>query len=94
MKITNCLFKCPEPRYMSEKYIILEDVYYDDIFEGLTDYIIKEFKDNEVVSLSFNEILDKLPDSWPGKKYLKNKKNFLKTKISKTHQLKCTIMSL
>ena len=56
MKITNCLFKCPEPRYMSEKYIILEDVYYDDIFEGLTDYIIKEFKDNEVVSLSFNEI--------------------------------------
>ena len=75
MKITNCLFKCPEPRYMSEKYIILEDVYYDDIFEGLTDYIIKEFKDKEVVSLSFNEILDKLPDSWPGKKYLKNKKD-------------------
>ena len=75
MKITNCLFKCPEPRYMSEKYIILEDVYYDDIFEGLTDYIIKEFKDKEVVSLSFNEILNKLPDSWPGKKYLKNKKD-------------------
>lgn len=77
MKITNCLFKCPEPRYMSEKYIILEDVYYDDIFEGLTDYIIKEFKDKEVVSLSFNEILDKLPDSWPGKKYLKNKKDLI-----------------
>lgn len=75
MKITNCLFKCPEPRYMSEKYIILEDVYYDDIFEGLTDYIIREFKDKEVVSLSFSEILDKLPNVWPGKKYLKNKKD-------------------
>lgn len=86
MKITNCLFKCPEPRYMSEKYIILEDVYYDDIFEGLTDYIIKEFKDNEVVSLSFNEILDKLPDSWPGKKYLKNKKNLIIVQVRFTNK--------
>ena len=86
MKITNCLFKCPEPRYMSEKYIILEDVYYDDIFEGLTDYIIKEFKDNEVVSLSFNEILDKLPDSWPGKKYLKNKKNLVIVQVRFTNK--------
>lgn len=86
MKITNCLFKCPEPRYMSEKYIILEDVYYDDIFEGLTDYIIKEFKDKEVVSLSFNEILDKLPDSWPGKKYLKNKKNLIIVQVRFTNK--------
>lgn len=86
MKITNCLFKCPEPRYMSEKYIILEDVYYDDIFEGLTDYIIKEFKDNEVVSLSFNEILDKLPDSWPGRKYLKNKKNLIIVQVRFTNK--------
>lgn len=86
MKITNCLFKCPEPRYMSKKYIILEDVYYDDIFEGLTDYIIKEFKDNEVVSLSFNEILDKLPDSWPGKKYLKNKKNLIIVQVRFTNK--------
>lgn len=75
MKITNCLFRCPEPRYMSEKYIIFEDVYYDDIFEELTDYIIMEFKNKEVVSLSFSEILDKLPNAWPGKKYLKNKKD-------------------
>ena len=75
MKITNCLFRCPEPRYMSEKYIIFEDVYYDDIFEELTDYIIREFKNKEVVSLSFSEILDKLPNAWPGKKYLKNKKD-------------------
>lgn len=86
MKITNCLFKCPEPRYMSKKYIILEDVYYDDIFEGLTDYIIKEFKDKEVVSLSFNEILDKLPDSWPGKKYLKNKKNLIIVQVRFTNK--------
>lgn len=86
MKITNCLFKCSEPRYMSEKYIILEDVYYDDIFEGLTDYIIKEFKDKEVVSLSFNEILDKLPDSWPGKKYLKNKKNLIIVQVRFTNK--------
>jgi hypothetical protein len=71
---------------MSEKYIILEDVYYDDIFEGLTDYIIKEFKDNEVVSLSFNEILDKLPDSWPGKKYLKNKKNLIIVQVRFTNK--------
>ena len=28
-----------------------------------------------MISLSFNEILDKLPDAWPGKKYLKNKKD-------------------
>ena len=75
MKITNCLFRCPEPRYMSEKYIIFEDVYYDDIFEELTDYIIREFKNKEVVSLSFSEILDKLPNAWSGKKYLKNKKD-------------------
>lgn len=88
MKITNCLFKCPEPRYMSEKYIILEDVYYDDIFEGLTDYIIKEFKDKEVVSLSFNEILNKLPDSWPGKKYLKNKKDLTIIQICFTDKTK------
>ena len=74
------LFKHPTrlfTSYTDKKYLIFEDVYYDDIFERLIKNVIKKIDKAKLVidRLSFEELMSLLPDYWPGKKYLKKKIN-------------------
>lgn len=74
------LFKHPTrlfPSYTDKKYLIFEDVYYDDIFEKLIKNVIKKIDKTKIVidELSFEELMNLLPDYWSGKKYLKKKIN-------------------
>ena len=74
------LFKHPTrlfSSYTDKKYLIFEDVYYDDIFERLIKNVIKKIDKTKIVidELSFEELMSLLPDYWPGKKYLKKKIN-------------------
>ena len=76
------LFKHPTrlfPSYTDNKYLIFEDVYYDDIFERLIKNVIKKIDKTKIVidELSFEELMNLLPDYWPGKKYLKKKINLI-----------------
>ena len=74
------LFKHPTrlfPSYTDKKYLIFEDVYYDDIFEKLIKNVIKKIDKTKIVidELSFEELMNLLPDYWSGKKYLKKRIN-------------------
>ena len=74
------LFKHPTrlfSSYTDKKYLIFEDVYYDDIFERLIKNVIKKIDKTKIVidELSFEELMNLLPDYWSGKKYLKKKIN-------------------
>lgn len=74
------LFKHPTrlfSSYTDKKYLIFEDVYYDDIFENLIKNVIKKIDKTKIVidELSFEELMNLLPDYWSGKKYLKKKIN-------------------
>ena len=74
------LFKHPTrlfSSYTDKKYLIFEDVYYDDIFERLIKNVIKKIDKAKLVidRLSFEELMSLLPDYWSGKKYLKKKIN-------------------
>lgn len=74
------LFKHPTrlfPSYTDKKYLIFEDVYYDDIFERLIKNVIKKIDKTKIVidELRFEELMNLLPDYWSGKKYLKKKIN-------------------
>lgn len=74
------LFKHPTrlfPSYIDKKYLIFEDVYYDDIFEKLIKNVIKKIDKTKIVidELSFEELMNLLPDYWSGKKYLKKRIN-------------------
>ena len=76
------LFKHPTrlfSSYTDKKYLIFEDVYYDDIFERLIKNVIKKIDKAKLVidRLSFEELMSLLPDYWPGKKYLKKKINLI-----------------
>ena len=90
------LFKHPTrlfPSYTDNKYLIFEDVYYDDIFAKLiknvikkidkTKIVIDELSFEELMNLlpdywsSFEELMNLLPDYWSGKKYLKKKINLI-----------------
>jgi len=85
--------KCnPDITYLLKKYLVFEDVYYDDVFEQLTKFILHKLDDSSVLRMTFKEILDKLPDWWPGKKYLKKEKNLIVIKINfndKVEIVKC-----
>lgn len=74
------LFKHPTrlfSSYTDKKYLIFEDVYYDDIFEKLIKNVIKKIDKTKIVidELSFEELMNLLPDYWSGKKYLKKRIN-------------------
>ena len=74
------LFKHPTrlfSSYTDKKYLIFEDVYYDDIFENLIKNVIKKIDKTKIIinELSFEELMNLLPDYWSGKKYLKKKIN-------------------
>lgn len=74
------LFKHPTrlfPSYTDKKYLIFEDVYYDDIFAKIIKNVIKKIDKTKIVidELSFEELMNLLPDYWSGKKYLKKKIN-------------------
>ena len=75
------LFKHPTrlfPSYTDKKYLIFEDIYYDDIFAKIIKNVIKKIDKTKIVidELSFEELMNLLPDYWSGKKYLKKKINF------------------
>ena len=74
------LFKHPTrlfPSYTDKKYLIFEDVYYDDIFAKIIKNVIKKIDKTKIVidELSFEELMNLLPDYWSGKKYLKKRIN-------------------
>lgn len=74
------LFKHPTrlfSSYTDKKYLIFEDVYYDDIFAKIIKNVIKKIDKTKIVidELSFEELMNLLPDYWSGKKYLKKKIN-------------------
>lgn len=82
----------PNISHLLTKHLILEDVYYDDVFEQLTEYILNKLKNDSILRMSFQEILDKLPDWWPGKKYLKKERNLIVINIDfkdKVEIVKC-----
>lgn len=61
--------KCdPDISYLLKKHLAFEDVYYDDVFEQLTKFILYKLDDSSVLRMTFKEILDKLPDWWPRQK--------------------------
>lgn len=66
-----------KPKFTDLKYLILEDVYYDDIFEKLTEYILYKLDNSNIVQISFNDLLSKLPDWWSGKRYFKRERKIL-----------------
>lgn len=70
-----------KPKFTDLKYLILEDVYYDDIFEKLTEYILYKLDNSNIVQISFNDLLSKLPDWWSGKRYFKREKNLIVVQV-------------